>query len=457
MSLRNRLTLQFGLLASLVLGIASIAIYFLSANYRKDEFSQRLISRGENMAKLLIQVEEIDENLLNIIERDNPVRLPDEEILIFNFKDSLIYSSEGLDIEIPTIDFLNQVRLSGSIQLNKDKRETEAFLFTDRYDRFVVIVSGIDVYGRRKIQNLGQVLIIVLGLGMIAFFVLGRIYAERALSPIKQLVAEIAGISISNLDKRANEGNGSDELAQLAISFNAMLARLESAFVSQRNFIANASHEMRTPLTAISGQLEVILLKDRTEEEYKVGVESVLQDIHKLNKLANRLLLLAQTGTDAPEANFKPVRIDDILWEARTDLLKMKPIYSIEVDLDETITDLEELQVLGSDILLKTLVLNVMENSCKYSDDHIVKVSIGVRTKSIVLTFTDKGIGISESDMKQIFEPFFRSNSIRNRDGHGIGLSLVKRIANLHKGSIKVSSELGKGSVFTVTLPLKKL
>jgi signal transduction histidine kinase len=125
--------------------------------------------------------------------------------------------------------------------------------------------------------------------------------------------------------------------------------------------------------------------------------------------------------------------------------------------LDDTITDLEELQVTGSDILLKTLVLNLMENGCKYSDDHVVKVSLGVRLKTINLTFTDNGIGISEADLKQIFDPFFRSNSIRNRDGHGIGLSLVKRITNLHKGTIKVSSELGKGSIFTVSLPLKKV
>lgn len=457
MSLRNRLTLQFGLLASLVLGVASVAIFFLSSDYRKDEFSQRLISRGENMAKLLIQIDEIDENLLNLIERNNPVRLPEEEILIFNFKDSLIYSSEGLNIELPSVDFLNEVRLDESIQFTKDKRETEAFLFKDRYDRFVVIVSGIDVYGRRKIQNLAQVLAIVLALGMITFFVVGRIYAERALNPMKQLVAEITGISIRNLNKRVNEGNGADELAQLAISFNAMLSRLEAAFVVQQNFIANASHEMRTPLTAISGQIEVILLKDRSKEEYKVAVESVLQDIHKLNKLANRLLLLAQTGTAAPEANFKAVRVDDILWEARTNLLKMKPTYTIDVDLDETVTDLEELQVYGADVLLKTLVLNLMENGCKYSDDHTVKVSLGIRNKSIKLAFTDNGIGISETDLKQIFEPFFRSNSIRNRDGHGIGLSLVKRICDLHKGSITVSSIFGEGSTFEVNIPLKKL
>jgi signal transduction histidine kinase len=455
MSLRNRLTLQFGLLASIVLSVAFIAVYFLSADYRKEEFSHRLVSRGENMAKLLIQVEEVDENLLNIIERDNPVRLPEEKILIFNFKDSLIYRSEGLTEPMPDVDFLNRVRLENSIQLKHGKRETEAFLFTDRYDRFVVIVSADDIYGRRKIQNLAQVLAIVLVLGMITFFLVGRIYAERALNPIKQLVSEITGITISNLNQRANEGNGSDEIAQLAISFNEMLARLESAFRTQRNFIANASHEMRTPLTAISGQLEVILLKDRSNEEYRAAVNSVLQDIHKLNKLANRLLLLAQTGTNAAEASFRKVRIDDILWEARADLLKMKPEYRIDVELDETVTDLEELVVLGSDILLKTLILNLMENGCKYSDDHTVRVTLGRRSKSAYLMFEDNGIGISNCDLPQIFEPFFRSNSIRNRDGHGIGLSLVKRITDLHKGSISVSSTIDVGSKFTLLLPLQ--
>lgn len=456
MSIRNRLSLQFGLLASLVFGVASLAIYFLSADYRKDEFSQRLISRGENTAKLLIQVDEVDETLLNIIERDNPVRLPEEEILIFNFKDSLIYRSEDQYMSLPDASFLNEVRLEGNVTLESGRRETEAFLFTDRYDRFVVIVSAMDIYGRGKLQNLGQVLLSVLFLGVLTFFIVGRIYAERALNPIKQLVKEIMGITISNLDQRVMEGNGQDEIAQLALSFNAMLVRLDAAFSVQRNFIANASHEMRTPLTAIGGQLEVLLLKDRSPEEYRQAVESVLHDIHKLNSLANRLLLLAQTGTDAPEAHFVPVRLDDVVWESRADLLASRPDYTVEVRLDEALEDLDIMVVHGGDILLKTLMINLMENGCKYSDDHTVKVTLAVKNNRCHITFSDEGIGISEEDLQHIFEPFFRSNSIRNRDGHGIGLSLVKRITDLHKGDIRVQSKLGQGSQFTLILPLLK-
>jgi len=457
MSIRNRLSLQFGLLASLVLGIASIAIYYLSADYRKDEFSLRLRNRGENTAKLLIQVDEIDENLLNIIERDNPVSLAEEQIFIYNFRDSLIYSSGKEYGSEPDADLLDRVRLENNIHLEIEKRESEAFLFTDRYDRFVVIVSAMDIYGRRKLQNLGRVLLGVMAIGMITFFLVGRIYAERALNPIKQLVSEISEVSIANLDRRANEGNGQDEIAQLAISFNAMLHRLEAAFLVQKNFIANASHEMRTPLTAISGQLEVLLLKDRSTDDYRTAVESVLNDIHKLNKLANRLLLLAQTGTDAPEANFKSVRLDDIIWEAREDVLKAKPDYKVDVVLNETITDLDELTLWGSDILLKTLVLNLIENGCKYSDDHAVRLTLSISKRTVEVAVSDSGIGISETDLPNIFEPFFRSNSIRNRDGHGIGLSLVKRITDLHKGTILVESVLGKGSTFKVLFPIRNV
>jgi signal transduction histidine kinase len=456
MSIRNRLTLQFALLSTLVLGIASVAIYMLSSDYREDEFAQRLVSRGENAAKLLIQVDEVDGKLLNIIERDNPVRLPEEEILIYNFNDSLIYRSEVQTGKLPEKHFLDRVRLEGNVHIEDDTRETEAFLFTDRYDRFVVIVSATDIYGRSKLRNLAQVLILVLVLSMLTFVVVGRIYAERALNPLKQLVKEIMGITISNLDQRVSEGDGKDEIAQLAVSFNAMLVRLEAAFQVQRNFIANASHEMRTPLTAISGQLEVLLLKDRSTEDYRIAVNSVLNDIHKLNRLANRLLLLAQTATDAPEAEFTAVRLDDILWEARADLIKAKPNCKVEVILEDSITDLETLVSKGSDILLKTLLINLMENGCKYSESNTVRVTIGVQDTMAHITVSDDGIGISEQDLPNIFEPFFRSNSIRNRDGHGIGLSLVRRIVNLHRGSIEVTSKVGVGSTFSVKIPLIK-
>lgn len=455
MSIRNRIAVQFGLLASLVLGVASVAIFLLSANYRKDEFVGRMKAQGLRAARLLLQVDEVDESLLRIIDSRSPVTLAGERILIFDIKDSLIYNSTK-DTASITADLvlLGTVHEKGQAYHQVAETETFAFPFNDRYGRYVVVVSADDVYGRSKLRNLGQVLLIVVASGIFIFFLLGRFYAERALSPIKQLVAQISDINVTNLNSRVPEGNGTDEIAQLAVSFNGMLSKLQAAFTAQRNFIANASHELRTPLTAISGQLDVVLLKNRSAEAYRSALESVHADIHRLNSLANRLLLLAQTGTDAPELGFHPVRLDDVLWEAREAVLNARADCTIEVMLDEGIEDIEALTVHGSEALLRSLCMNLMDNGCKYSGDGRMVVRVNITGRWAQLSFIDHGIGISEADLSQIFDPFFRSSAIRGSDGHGIGLSLVKRIVGLHKGTIEVHSELGRGSTFIVRLPL---
>ncbi|MCF8256310.1 MAG: HAMP domain-containing protein [Flavobacteriales bacterium] len=458
MSIRNRLAFQFGLLASLVLGVASVAIFLLSAQHRKDEFSERMQAQGERAAKLLLQVDEVDEPLLRIIDSSSPLTLPEERVMIYDHNDSLIYNSAKDTLGgLHSGAFLNSVRANEKVHAQAEDIETFAFMFMDRHLRFVVVVSASDIFGRSKLRNLAQVLLLVVALGIGIFFLLGRVYAERALRPIKKLVSQISGISVSNLESRVSEGDGKDEIAQLAVSFNGMLAKLEAAFSAQRNFIGNASHELRTPLTAISGQLDVILLKERGPEEYRAALESVHSDIQRLNRLANRLLLLAQTGTDAPEAGFHPVRLDEVLWEAREAVLRSRPGSRIEVRLDEGIEDIEALTVRGSNPLLHSLFINLMENGCKYSEDSHVSVDVNIRGSHAELQFSDKGIGISNEDLVHIFEPFFRSSSTRGSDGHGIGLSLVKRITGLHRGTVAVWSQLGKGTVFTVRLPLLAL
>ncbi len=455
MSIRNRIAVQFGILASLVLGVASVAVFVLSADYRKEEFLGRMRAQGQRAARLLLQVDEVDESLLRIIDSRSPVTLPAERILIFDIRDSLIYNSVKDTVSIkPDPVLLGRVHTEGEAYESFGETETLAFPFVDRTGSFVIVVSADDIFGRSKLRNLGQVLLIVVALGIVIFFVLGRVYAERALRPIKQLVSQISGINVTNLGSRVPEGNGTDEIAQLAVSFNEMLSKLQAAFTAQRNFIANASHELRTPLTAISGQLDVVLLKERSAEAYRTALESVHSDIHRLNALANRLLMLAQTGTDAPEAGFQAVRLDDVLWEAREALLSARPDSTIEVMLDDRIDDIEALTVKGNEALLRSLFMNLMDNGCKYSGDARVVVKVGITGNRAELSFIDHGIGISRDELPHIFDPFFRSSSIRGSDGHGIGLSLVKRIVGLHKGTLQVDSELGKGSNFTVRLPL---
>jgi len=454
MSIKQRLTLQFVAVSGIIMAISLIAIYVLSENYREEEFYNRLSSRAVNIAKILITVEEIDEFLLYRIEQDNPVRLSEEAIKIFNYKNELIFMMDEKGAIEEDEAMFDRIRLDSSIKFRQGEREFLGFLFTARYDRFVVLASAVDVYGNRKIKNLRNVLFTVFAISLLIVFVAGRLYANRALHPMKKLIDQVEEITPANLTNRVNEGNGKDEIAQMARSFNLMLKRVEAAFKTQKNFIANASHEMRTPLTAITGQLEVLMLRERSTGEYIKTINSVLDDLHSLNRLANRLLLLAQTETNAQEASFTACRVDEIVWQCASELKKLRMNYHMDIEFDASIVDENALSVWGNEQLIKTVIINLMENGCKYSEDHRVQVTLAARNQKLILRFRDRGIGIPEKDLKNIFDPFFRGSNVRTRSGHGIGLSLVLRIVELHQGSVSIESAEGKGTIVSVELPL---
>lgn len=452
MNIRTRLALQFMLLASLVLGTAFVAIYSFSARYRTDEFLERMRDRGTNAATLLIQVEEVSEDLLRRIERDNPVRLPEESIRIFDHHNDLLFHLGDEDQPPTTPEFLDHVRLTGETVRERDVRELLAFPFNDRYDRFVVLVSGNDIYGRSKLRNLRNILLITFLSGLVITFFVGRLYARRALKPLSSLVRELHAIGPLDLAQRVQVSDPHDEVAEVARSFNALMDRLQEAFQAQRNFIANASHEMRTPLTTISGQLEVLLLRDRSGDDYRIALSSVVEDMHALNRLADRLLLLAQAENSSTTSSFATVRMDEVLWSARHELLRSDQRFQVDVFIDE-VEDEADLTVMGNEVLLRSLVGNLMENACKYSQDGRAVVRLSGPGLVVRVAVENTGTPIATSDLDRIFEPFLRGGNTTGIRGHGIGLSLVRRIALLHGGNVKVRSSAGEGTRFTVRMP----
>lgn len=453
MQIRKKLTYRFISIVALILLFSSLAIYLSSADYRRDDFYNRLLNKARNTAKLLIEVEEVDAELLQRIEEDNPMSLPEEKIIIYNYKNEQIFSTDKeneLKVDQALID---EIRLEGEIRYVKGGHEVVGFMFTDTYDRFVVIAAGKDIYGLRKLANLRNILLLVFASSIIIVSISGWIYAGRALAPISKLVERVNSISITSLNLRLDEGHSQDEISQLAHTFNKMLDRLEKAFKMQKNFIANASHELRTPLTAITGQLEVELMQERTKDQYRQTMASVLEDMKNLNTISNRLLLLAQASSETSRVDFAPLRIDDVLWQVRQELLKRHSNYHINIHFDEGLEEEEQLTVIGNQQLLKTALSNLMENGCKYSENHSVEVLVEPTRDSLLLKFSDRGIGIAPDDLKHIFEPFHRGHNALGYKGHGIGLSLVERIVHLHGGEVSVKSHPGKGSSFKLKLP----
>jgi signal transduction histidine kinase len=325
-------------------------------------------------------------------------------------------------------------------------------MFADRYNRLVVVSAAKDLVGFEQLRNLRRVLIAVFIFSLLFLMILAWIYAGQALRPIRSIIGQVDQITFTNLNERLNDSGSKDELSSLTATFNSMLERIEGSLAMQRNFVANASHELRTPLTAIQGQLEVVLLKSRSEQEYRDKIQSVLDDIRNLTGIANRLLMLAQADSEYAARLFKPIPLVDVLWQCQADIQKRQPKAVIHITLDDDLTQAEDLQVPGNEQLLGTVFTNLIENAIKFSHRKEVFVDLKGNGHSILVAVRDEGIGIPEAEMEQVFQPFFRSSNAQQINGHGIGLSLVERILRLHNGKIKVQSKEGRGTTFTVQL-----
>jgi signal transduction histidine kinase len=453
MEIRKKLTLQFTAIVAVILFVASLSIYLSFSRGRKEEFFGRLESKAQLVAQMLMEIDGVDMEMLRRIEKNNPLSLPNEKIIIYDYLNRIIYSSDQeKDFNIP-LWYFDKVRLDKRVRYSQKPFEVLGSFHTGEYDRIIVFVAATDIFGYSKLYKLRIILLIVFITSMIIVFFAGRMFAARALKPVTKIITEVNSIGINNISERISQGNDTDELARLARTFNKMLDRLETAFIAQKSFIANASHELRTPLTVITGQLEVALMKARSNEVYLQTMVSVLSDIRNLSLLSNRLLMLAQASSDMSEDSMKLLRIDDILWNARAELIKRRDNYLVNISFGDNIADESMLMIPGNELLLKTAFLNLMDNACKYSADATSDVLLDVAENSLILKFSDRGIGIPEDDMSLIFEPFFRAGNSVGIKGHGIGLSLVDKIINQHNGIINVHSQIGTGSQFIILLP----
>lgn len=402
------------------------------------------------MAELFFTVDQVDSTLLKLISRTERDRLNLESISIYNFENKLIYTnSESIRISNKlgiTHDILNLIRIENRKKFNYREFELLGLNYKFRKKNYVIIAGAIDIYGNSQMDNLRVILFILFFciLGVVA--AAGWIYSGKALSPISQVVNEVEGISTKNLDARLKALPNKDEIGRLVVTFNRLLQRVEDAFNLQRIFVAGASHELKNPLSAITSQLQVSLLKDRSPEEYRDTIQSVLDDIKKLNQITIQLMELARLNHDYTSIALEPVRIDEILWEACQNLARKNPKFKIEQSIASLPENENELVLLGNSALLSTAFENLAENACKFSANQSVLVRLVYENNQLNVHFIDTGSGISGKELSLIYEPFYRSSSSTGIRGTGLGLALVEKIIEIHKGKIQIESTQGVGT-----------
>lgn len=433
MTIRTKLTLLFSGIVTVLLIVFCLIIYFLSEIYRHTEYKTRLRQEALTAATIVFKKEEVSPDLLKLITRNQMTALNKEEIVLLNSKNQIIFKSGIVNKEIKK-SFIEDIRKNKEKFWQQDEIEKYGMVFKNKNQEFVIIASAIDKYGLSKQKNLALLLSSGSLILILISAALSRFFARGLLNPMQQMIKKIDNITVSNLNLRLHLKNEKDELGQLSLRFNEMLDRLQKAFMLQRSFVSHASHELRTPLTAITGQIQVSLLANDNEHELRLMAKSVLEDVNQLNKLTNNLLDL--TSIDTEENNIKLSLLDvlEVLWQARTEVLKKYKNYQILISLEESEEHIPE--IYANEPLIYTAFINLLENGAKFSIDDTIQIKIGISEEQVMIKFQNKTNPISEIELINIFEPFTRGTNSKNIKGHGVGLSLTKRIVQLHKGSL---------------------
>lgn len=291
--------------------------------------------------------------------------------------------------------------------------------------------------------------LLILGLG-------GWFIAGRSLSPVAQITGTVRRINAENLSQRLDPLQSSDEIAELVDTFNSMLSRLEESFNKIRQFTADASHEMRTPLAILKGETEVALRWAKDPEELRRTLESNMEEIDRMTRIIEDLLALAKSEAGEIPLDLTRFGLSDLLQDlymlGRT-LAEPKGIeFSLNLDVSEDVL------LRGDQLQLHRAILNLISNSVKYTPDNgQVCVELSLQGDEAVVAVRDTGIGIDKAHLPHLFDRFYRVDEARNRQvgGTGLGLSIVRWIIDAHEGRIEVDSTPGKGSTFTVFLPLE--
>ncbi len=280
----------------------------------------------------------------------------------------------------------------------------------------------------------------------------GWFIAGRSLRPVDDIATLARQITASNLGQRLTRSSNNDEIGRLIDTLNDMIARLETSFTQVKQFTSDASHELKTPLAILMGELEVALRRPMTIEEYKATVASCLEEVERLTHVVQGLLELSRAETGQSIIERKPVRFSTLVADVCDDVLLIAETKHVQLTTDI----MSDLQVIGDKVRLHQAVLNVVENAVKYTPSGgSVRVELQRVEDEIRLFVSDTGIGIAHEHIPFLFDRFYRVDKARSKNIHGtgLGLAIVKWIVDVHQGTIKVVSTEGAGTTMQITLP----
>lgn len=454
MKIRTKLTWQNTGVTAAVFLFCMCLIYLLSEQARSRTFFHDLKSEALTKAHLYLQ-NQVDAQTMQSIYLNNRKFINEVEVAVYTTDFRMLYHDAiQSDIIKEDRNMINDILRRKEIEFYIGRYQGIGMLYSFGGKDYIVTAAAYDGYGYNNLYELQQTLLILFVVGLTLLFLAGYFLARASLKPIRDIVKEAESITAQHIHKRLPVKNEKDELGELSTTFNALLDRLEISFNSQKMFVSNVSHEMRTPLAALMAELDLALQKERTGEQYRQAMQNVLQDARRMTKLIDGLLNLAKADYQKEQIKMQEIRLDELLLDVREFILRAHPEYHIDLLFEQEEADDDRLiTVMGNLYLLNIAFSNLIENNCKYSDNKSSFIQISYWDKHTVIRLSDSGIGMSDTDKAHLFTLFYRGTQENVTEGHGIGMALSQKIIHLHQGTISVHSEEGKGTTFVVELP----
>ena len=449
MKIKDRLALYFTLVSTLTLLCVLTVVYFTFQKVMESEFFERLTDRTMVTAKLYLKADEISNQALEKVRAQYLEKLNGEVIRIYNERNNATFI--GDDQQFWTNETIDMVRQQGKVRFKDGERQVVGIFYKDNQGDFVILASAIDHGTEVRVQQLLKVMIIVFIVICLGLLLSGRWIAKTILAPLNIFIDQVKLIKSNNLHFRVEEGSNKDEITLLSQNFNNLMEHLEHSFILQKTFVANASHELRTPVTRMIIGAEIALSKERRTEEYQRALHSVLEDAEKLENIITALVNLAKTDLEYSSSLAENIRIDEMIWQLQTEWNQKKGAGKLHVEMiNLPMTDESSLVIHANPTLLQIALDNIIGNAFKFSDNQQVTCVLEVTPGGINLTITDRGVGIPEDKLEKIFQPFFSSSGKAEHAGNGMGLYMAHKIIALFQGNITVKSVIGSGTMFFI-------
>ncbi len=460
-SLRMRLTLWYGTSLALILIVFAVVVYGVTARELNDQVDRSLEESATVAVRSLlegglgpfIQFEDLSDKFpeLAVVDKFFQILSPTglTNIRSPNIKSRDIPLTEDQLLHAKAGNTRTEsVRYPGEPPL---RMISVPIILNDTLVNIVRVGTSLQPV-EDTLKRLLFVLLVSLPVAVIVSLAGGWFLAGRALRPVENITQAARRIAGGDLSQRLTAPPSPDEIGRLAATFNDMIARLDASFRQVRQFGTDASHELRTPLTVLKGETELALRRPRAAEDYRLVLESSLEEIDRMSRIVDELFFLSRADLGEVNLESLPVRLDALV----DDLYRQASLLGQDTNVQVLLGSIAPCTVQGDELRLRQLLLNLADNAIKYSRvGGKVELSLTCEGQLAGLSVTDHGIGISPEALPRIFDRFYRSDTARvhAKSGTGLGLSICQWITEAHRGRIDVQSIPGHGSTFTLTLP----